>query len=115
MNELGVACRYQTGDAIYQVGDSLESPGVFLITSGTVELLWKQSDGMEKVVSFGEGELFGILEIYIAQKRLLGARARENVELRGFSRIEFERMMVYDSEFAFAAFAMYTRILRVIG
>lgn len=111
----GKPVTFNSGDMIYQSDFLVGDPSVFLILDGEVEVIKKYTPLQKEIFRYKKGGLFGMLEVYTGTVRLTAARAATDVRAIGFSRVEFERAMVANLNFALSAIRELSRLLRQIN
>ncbi len=112
---IGRPMTFEPGQKIYQSDYLVGDPCAFLIIEGEVELVKSYTPLQKDVFKYGKGDVFGMLEVYVNTARLTDARAVNQVQVIGFSRVEFERAMAANLSFALACIRILSRMLRQIN
>lgn len=83
---------YQPGQHIFEQGD--EGDALYLIDSGEVNILAKQSDGSTtKIATLGPGQTFGEMALLTKETRSATAEAITPIEVYRIRKHDFERLM----------------------
>lgn len=111
----GKPISFLAGEQIYQPDFTVGEPSTFLLLDGEVELLKKYTPLQKESFRYRKGELFGMLEVYTGTVRLTGARALTDVRAIGYTRIDLEKAMVANLNFALSAIRELSKMLRQIN
>jgi CRP/FNR family transcriptional regulator len=91
--------RYEAGALIFQPGE--DEPSVFFVISGAVRLSRPRPASFTgQSLTFGEGEVFGILTFLDQAPRGMTARAETEVEVLMLSRVMFDRLASWQPRIA---------------
>ncbi len=112
---IGRPMTFEAGQKIYQDSYLVGDPCAYLIVEGEVELVKAYTPLQKDVFRFGKGDVFGMLEVYVNTARMTDARAATQVQVIGFSRVEFERAMAANLTFALTCIRILSKMLRQIN
>ncbi len=83
---------FKKGEQIFKEGDS--TMGLYLITSGKVEISKVTSDGWRQILAtLGEGYFFGELSLLEGRRHMATAVVTEDAEILFIPKEEFERLL----------------------
>jgi CRP-like cAMP-binding protein len=104
--------KFSRGQKIYEDKSYLSDIKIFYILKGEVILRKKYTPLVKEEFHLKEGDWLGILELYTSKIRITEAEALTDVELLGFDKITFERILVSNIEISFKVIRMLSQILR---
>lgn len=107
--------KFSKGQKIYEEKSYLGDIKVFLILKGQVVLRKKYTPLVKDEFFFKEGDLFGVLEIYNNKIRITEAEALTDVELLGFDKIMFERLLISNIQISLKVIKNLSQILRKVN
>ncbi len=90
----GKVLHYKKGQKIYEAKEYLTDIKVYYLVKGEVIIRKKYTPLIKDEFLIKENEFFGILELYNCKTRLTDAEALTDVEVLGFDRISFERILI---------------------
>jgi CRP-like cAMP-binding protein len=85
---------------------------VFYILKGEVIVRKKYTPLVKDEFIYKEGDIFGVLELYNNKIRITEAEAKTDVELLGFDKLSFERLMVSNANISLKVIKSLSQILR---
>lgn len=102
---------FKTGDVIMKEGD--QGAGVFVVTSGKVEVVRGAEGGRLQVLStLGPGDFFGEMALFEGFPRSASVRCLEDTECLAMTRWDFRAEMTTHAEIALAVLETVMRRLR---
>jgi CRP-like cAMP-binding protein len=104
--------KFSKGQKIYEDKSYLTDMKVFIIVKGEVILRKKYTPIVKDEFFFKEGDIFGVLELYNSKIRLTEAEAKTEVELLGFDKISFERLLISNVNISLKVIKSLSLILR---
>ncbi|MCH7836780.1 MAG: cyclic nucleotide-binding domain-containing protein [Chloroflexi bacterium] len=111
LSRIMVPRTYKTGDVIIKEGD--QGAGVFVVTSGKVEVVRGASGGKLQVLNtLGPGDFFGEMALFEGFPRSATVRCLEDTELLAMTRWDFRAELSSHSEIALAVLEAVVRRLR---
>lgn len=108
----GKIFNYKKGEKIYEAKEYLSDIRVYYILKGQVVLRKRYTPLVKDDFLFKENEFFGVLELYNSKIRLTDAEALTDVELLGFDKITFERILISDINISLNIIKSLSTILR---
>ncbi len=111
LSRIMVPRTFKTGDVIIKEGD--QGAGVFVVTSGKVEVVRAASGGKLQVLNtLGPGDFFGEMALFEGFPRSATVRCLEDTELLAMTRWDFRAELSSHSEIAMAVLEAVVRRLR---
>ena len=111
LSRIMVPRTFKTGDVIIKEGD--QGAGVFVVTSGKVEVVRGASGGKLQVLNtLGPGDFFGEMALFEGFPRSATVRCLEDTELLVMTRWDFRAELSSHSEIALAVLEAVVRRLR---
>ncbi len=111
LSRIMVPRTFKTGDVIIKEGD--QGAGVFVVTSGKVEVVRGASGGKLQVLNtLGPGDFFGEMALFEGFPRSATVRCLEDTELLAMTRWDFRAELSSHSEIAMAVLEAVVRRLR---
>lgn len=105
--------KFKAGDVIVQQGTGGE--GFFMISTGTAEAVFKNSEGEKVVVnSFGPTDFFGELALLSEGTRTASIIAKEDLTTEALTRWDFRAILVEDAEMAVTILEELARRFRTL-
>ncbi len=100
----------KAGDVIVKQND--QAAGVFVISSGKVEVVREDGGNAEVLNTLGPGDFFGEMALFEGFPRMATVRAAEDTELLAMTRWEFTSELKTHPEIAVAMLPVLVRRLR---
>jgi CRP/FNR family transcriptional regulator len=111
LSRIMVPRTFKTGDVIIKEGD--QGAGVFVVTSGKVEVVRGAGGGKLQVLNtLGPGDFFGEMALFEGFPRSATVRCLEDTELLAMTRWDFRAELSSHSEIALAVLEAVVRRLR---
>ncbi len=111
LSRIMVPRTFKTGDVIIKEGD--QGAGVFVVTSGKVEVMRGTEGGKLQVLNtLGPGDFFGEMALFEGFPRSATVRCLEDTELLAMTRWDFRAELSSHSEIALAVLEAVVRRLR---
>jgi len=111
LSRIMVPRTFKTGDVIIKEGD--QGAGVFVVTSGKVEVVRGAGGGKLQVLNtLGPGDFFGEMALFEGFPRSATVRCLEDTELLVMTRWDFRAELSSHSEIALAVLEAVVRRLR---
>ncbi len=104
--------KVQKGQKIYEDKSYLQDKKVYYIMSGEVILRKKYTPLVKDEFLYKEGDIFGVLELYNSKVRITEAEAKTDVELLGFDKIIFEKLLISNINISLNVIRSLSQILR---
>ncbi len=111
LSRIMVPRTFKTGDVIIKEGD--QGAGVFVVTSGKVEVVRGAAGGKLQVLNtLGPGDFFGEMALFEGFPRSATVRCLEDTDLLAMTRWDFRAELSSHSEIALAVLEAVVRRLR---
>ncbi len=107
--------KFSKGQKIYEEKSYLGDIKIYLILKGEVILRKKYTPLVKDEFLLKEGDLFGILEVYNNKIRITEAEANSDVELLGFDKILFERLLISNVQISLKVIKSLSQMLRKVN
>ncbi len=104
--------QFKAGDVIINEGD--QAAGVFIITSGKVEVVRGQGANQQSLATLGPGDFFGEMALFDGFPRNATVRALEDTECLALTRWDFLAELKNHPEIAVAMLQVLVRRLRAV-
>lgn len=111
----GKLYHYKKGEKIYEAKQYVTDIKVFFLLKGEVILRKKYTPLVKDEFHIKENEFFGIIELYNTKTRVTDAEALTDIELLGFDRITFEKILISDINLSLQIIKSLSSILRSVN
>jgi len=113
--ELGHPVSLKQGDYVYKQNQLLDDLRVWYILSGEVVVRRKYTAIKVDELNYKQGDLFGILEVYLGKSRITEAQAMTDVQLLGFNKVGVEKLMSAELSVSLSIIRSLSQILRKVN
>ncbi|MDH5655308.1 MAG: cyclic nucleotide-binding domain-containing protein [Spirochaetia bacterium] len=112
---IGKPVFYKGGEILYEEDDNLGDPCIYYIVEGKIEVVKNYNTLQKELFSYGDGDIFGMLEVFAPSRRVTHARALSDVKAVGMNKDEFEQAMIASMNFTLTSIRLQSKMLRQIN